>query len=203
MQLKQTKIYRFGSYLLSPIFNFLSEIGEKTKNKRLAVMWVIVLFFAVIVFSKYYFVAFSSKYSLGVDISNISSNDHILFSVHKKSLSYNDAKVGQYIMFNTDKMEPIIPKETSIIKKIVAKSGDHVQVVGLQMFINGQMVAKLRPQALERLHKTEADFQRDFIVSPNSVIILGSYERSFDSRYWGELQFRPNEKLNLATPMLF
>lgn len=203
MNLKQTKAYKFGAYVTSPIREFFQEILEKTKGKKVAVLWVIILFFAAIVLSKYYFVKFSDRYSLGVDLSNISSNDHILFKVHKKSLSYDQVLVGQYIMFHTNKMEPHIPSDMSIIKKVVGKEGDHVQVKGMEFFVNGKMMAVLRPEALEKINKTESDLQQDFIVSPNSVVVLGSYERSFDSRYWGELQFKPNEKINDAKPWLF
>lgn len=203
MNFKQSKAYKFGAYLTSPFSQFFREILEKTKGKRIAVLWVIILFFAAVVFSKYYFVKFSDNYSLGVDLSNISSNDHILFKVHKKSLSYDQVLIGQYIMFHTNKMEPHIPSSMSIIKKVVGKEGDHVQVKGMEFFVNGKMMAKLRPQALEKLHKTESELQKDFIVAPNAVVVLGSYEKSFDSRYWGELQFKPNEKINDAKPWLF
>ncbi|MCK4083694.1 signal peptidase I [Acinetobacter radioresistens] len=203
MNLKQSKAYRFGAYVTAPLVDFFREILEKTKGKRIAVLWVIILFFAVIVFSKYYFVKFSDQYSLGVDLSNVSSNDHILFQVHKKALTYDQVLVGQYIMFHTTKMEPHIPASMSIIKKVVAKEGDHIQVKGMEFFVNGKKMANLRSQALEKLNKTEAELQRDFIVSPNAVVVLGSYERSFDSRYWGELQFKPDEKINDAKPWLF
>lgn len=203
MSLKDTKAFKFGAYLMSPILQIFRDIQDKTKGKRIAFLWVIILFFAAIVFSKYYFVKFSDQYSLGVDLSNISSNDHILFKIHKKSLSYDQVLVGQYIMFHTNKMEPHIPQSMSIIKKVVGKEGDHIQVKGMEFFVNGKMMAKLRPQALEKLHQTEAQLQKDFIVPKNAVVVLGSYEKSFDSRYWGELQFKPNEQINDAKPWLF
>lgn len=203
MQIKQSKLIQFGINLLSPLINFFRELREKTKGKRIAVLWVIILFFAVIACSKYYFVKFSDKYSLGVDMSNVSSNDHILFKVYKKTLTYDQLQRGQYIMFRTSKMEPHVSSTTSIIKKVVGKEGDHVQVKGLTFYVNGKPMAKLRPQALEKLKKTEADMQMNFVVSPNAVVVLGSYERSFDSRYWGELKFRPNELINEAKPWLF
>jgi conjugal transfer pilin signal peptidase TrbI len=197
------KLPKFIYNIFKPFINFFKEINDNSSGKKILILWVIIAFFAVIVLSKTFFENFANNNTLGVDISNISSNDHIFFAVKKKSLDYDDVQIGQYIMFHTTKMEPHVSRNVAIIKKVVAKEGDHIQIKGLDFLVNGKKMASLRPQALEKLKTNEAEMQKEFIVSKNSVIVLGSYERSYDSRYWGELTFKEGEKVNNAKPILF
>lgn len=203
VNIKQTKIVQFIFHLISPVTGFFKEMYSATKGKTLAVLWVIALFFGVVVLTKYYFVVFANHYSLGVDMSNISSNDHIFFKVTKQSAGYDDLQKGQYIMFKTDKMEPFVSKDAAIIKKVVGLEGDHVQVKGLEVFVNGKKLGEMHVEALKKLNKTPKQLSRDYILPENTAFVMGSYERSFDSRYWDYLQFQDTDKLNIATPLWF
>ncbi|WP_436658757.1 signal peptidase I [Acinetobacter sp. P1(2025)] len=203
MDIKKSKFSLYLGMIFKNFTNFFGEIAKATKGKQLAVLWTIAIFFGFIVFFKYYFVAFSNKYSLGVDLSNISSNEHIFFSVKKNYISYDQLQRGQYIMFHTDKMEPHISRNVSIIKKVIGKQGDHVQVVGMDVLVNGKKYGQIHAEALVKLHKTEAEIQQDYIIPQNALFVMGSYERSYDSRYWGYLPIKQNVKINLATPILF
>lgn len=203
MKTKFNKPLLFVKHLFYQFKGFFSEIFSATKGKRLAVLWTIALFFGVIIITKYYFVVLSDKYAIGVDLSNISSNDHIFFSVEKNIVDYDHLQKNQFIMFKTDKMQPFVSKDVSIIKKVIGKSGDHVQVKGMDFYINGVKYGSMRQQALEKLGKIESQMQRDYILPPNTLFVMGSYERSFDSRYWGYLDVKKTDKLSIATPMLF
>lgn len=203
MNIKQTKSYLYVHHLLLQISGFFGEIHQATRGRRLAVLWVIALFFGVLIMSKYYFVVFANKHSLGVDMSNISSNDHIFFNVEKNAIGYDEVQRGQYIMFKTDKMMPHVSSDAAIIKKVIGKSGDHVQVKGMNVYVNGKQYGSIHPEALKKLHRSVAELQKDYYLPANTLFLMGSYERSFDSRYWGYLEVAKDQKLNLATPMLF
>ncbi|EPF6482956.1 signal peptidase I [Acinetobacter baumannii] len=200
---RQNKVYLFLAYLFMPLISFLRELFIACKGRRLTVLWIIAIFCFIYISSDYYVKKVKDNFGIAVDISNVSSNDHIFFKVNKGIKTYSELKVGEYISFSSSKLEPIVSSKSTIIKKVVAKQGDHIQIKGLELFINGVKRAELHPAALVKLKKTEAQMQADYIIPLNSVFVLGSYYRSFDSRYWGVLPIKENTKVDIATPILF
>lgn len=201
--IKQNIFIKFLAYIFMPSILFIKELFNACKGRRLTVLWIAAFFVFMYISSQYYVEKLQSKIGIAVDISNISSNDHIFFKVNKGVRTYSELNKGEYIAFNTDKLEPYISREYTVVKKVIGKEGDHIQIKNMSIFVNGKKYAELHPIILQKLNKTEKQMQTDYIVPKNSVFVLGSYERSYDSRYWGVLPVEPNKKLDIATPILF
>ncbi|EOZ8645334.1 signal peptidase I [Acinetobacter baumannii] len=201
--IKNNPVIKFMVSLVMPLLVFLKELFIACKGRRLTVLWMAALFSFIYISSQYYSEKFSSKFGIAVDISNISSNDHILFKVNKGIRDYKDLKKGEFIAFKTDKLEPFVSQDYTIIKKVIGKQGDRIQIVGMNVLVNGHKYAELNPIALNKINKTVSQMQTDYIVPENSLFVLGSYKRSYDSRYWGVLPIKRDTKLDIATPILF
>lgn len=201
--IKRNKVFLLVAYLFTPLFAFIKELFIACMGRRLTVLWIAAFFCFVYISSEYYVKKMQSHVGIAVDISNVSSNDHIFFKVNKGVKTYPEINVGDYISFSSTKLEPFVSRESTIVKKVVAKQGDHIQIKGLELFINGKKHAELHPAALAKLKKNVTQMQADYIVPKNALFVLGSYYRSFDSRYWGVLPIMENTKVDIATPVLF
>lgn len=201
--IKNNRFTQFLAYLFMPLISFIKELFIACKGRRLTVLWIAAFFAFIYISSEYYVHKLQSKIRIAVDISNISSNDHIFFKVNKGVRDYNDLKIGEFIAFKTDKLEPFISRDYTIIKKVIAKEGDRVQIKGMNVLVNGKKHAELHPIALQKINKTVGQMQTDYVVPKNSLFVLGSYERSYDSRYWGALPIDKKTKIDIATPILF
>lgn len=201
--IKQNKVVQFLAYLFMPLIYFIKDLFNACRGRRLTVLWIAAFFAFIYISSEYYIEKLQSKIGIAVDISNISSNDHIFFKVNKGVRDYNDLKVGEFIAFKTDKLEPFVSRDYTVIKKVIAKEGDRIQIKGMDVLVNGKKYAELHPIALQKINKTVGQMQTEYIVPKNSIFLLGSYKRSYDSRYWGVLPTENNKKLDIATPILF
>lgn len=201
--IKQNTVFKFLVHLFMPLIQFIKELFNACKGRRLTVLWIAAFFVFMYISSQYYVEKLQSKIGIAVDISNISSNDHIFFRVNKGIRDYKDIHKGEYIAFQTDKLEPFVSREYTIVKKVIGKQGDHVQIQGMNVYVNGKKYAELHPIPLKKINKTEMQMQTDYIIPENAIFVLGSYERSYDSRYWGVLPVDPKKKLDIATPILF
>ena len=186
-----------------PLISFIKELFNACRGRRLTVLWIAAFFAFIYISSEYYIEKLQSKIGIAVDISNISSNDHIFFKVNKGVRDYNDLKVGEFIAFKTDKLEPFVSRDYTVIKKVIAKEGNRIQIKGMDVLVNGKKYAELHPIALQKINKTVGQMQTEYIVPKNSIFLLGSYKRSYDSRYWGVLPTENNKKHDIATPILF
>lgn len=75
-------------------------------------------------------------------------------------------------------------KRDIILKMVAAVPGDHLQIQGDRILVNGREVT--RGLALVNVYRTSVKaLQRDEIVPPGKVFMLGLHPRSDDSRYWG------------------
>jgi len=68
-------------------------------------------------------------------------------------------------------------------KQLVAVEGDRITVKDARLYINRKYVADLT--LLDRLHAKKNDFDRDETVPKNQLFVMGTEDRSYDSRYWG------------------
>ncbi|NNH79196.1 signal peptidase I [Acinetobacter sp. ANC 5380] len=188
---------------LMPLVQFFGELIRGCKGRRLTILWIAAIFFAGYAGSEFYIKKLQEKIGFAIDISNISSNDHIFFKIDKKAKTYSQLNKGDYVAFSSDLLTPFVRKDATVVKKVVGMKGDHVQIVDGVVSINGEKLAVLLPDALIKLKKTKEQFNADFIIPDDKLFVLGSYERSYDSRYWGLLPMKKDEKIGIATPVLF
>ena len=101
---------------------------------------------------------------------------------------------GDYIAFNPPlkalegrgealKNEFLAPGLSAFAKQVIAVEGDRVTIKDGRLWINQNYVADLT--LLERLHAKKNTFDKDEVVPKNQLFVMGTEDRSYDSRYWG------------------
>lgn len=77
-------------------------------------------------------------------------------------------------------------KEQFILKEVVGVPGDRITIARGVVSINGQPVVSGFP--LARYYRKPADaFDRDEVIPPGKLFMIGTHPQSNDSRYWGYL----------------
>ena len=107
--------------------------------------------------------------------ANYTKGDYIAFMPPAKALEGRDEALQN---------EFRLPGLSSAFgKQLVGVEGDRITVRDGRLFINHQYVADLT--LLDRLHAKKNDFDRDETVPKSQLFVMGTEERSYDSRYWG------------------
>ena len=75
------------------------------------------------------------------------------------------------------------------LKQVAAVGGDHVTIRGGQILVNGKLVATGLPLS-GVYHRTPAQLERDDVVQPGRMFVIGTHPNSDDSRYWGDLDIK-------------
>lgn len=199
-KLKMMGVSLMFKLVIKPL-DFLYQIINATKGRKHAVMWCVMGFILICIAVKPLSDKLSENYAIGMDLSAVSSNDHVFFKIKKNEVTMADLKKDQYIAFTSPLLAPVVPKDQVIIKRIKGLPNDQVLVKNGVVFVNGEQVAEVHDRALKRFNKKRTDFDRELTVPENHVFVIGSYPRSYDSRYWG---FLPIEgKVDRAYPFLF
>lgn len=84
-----------------------------------------------------------------------------------------------------------------IAKEVAGLPGDHIVVKNDRAYVNGAFVGQLILNA--KLGRGPGGFDRDQIVPPGKVFLLGTLPRSYDSRYWGFLD--QSRLIGAVTPL--
>lgn len=129
-------------------------------------------------------------YRLGIDGQRLMGEpaclEETLF-VLKMRLEKMPAKGDHVVARMPDTGMPIGGKAgTRIIKIVAAVPGDHIQVKGTELYINGQLKDRLW-LAKSIPGKRPGDFDMDFTLQSKEFFLMGTTKESFDSRYWGKV----------------
>lgn len=79
---------------------------------------------------------------------------------------------------------------TRLLKRVRGVPGDAIAVRAGEVAINGEAVDRLRPEAMTRLGKVAADFERAYTLAGNQYFVMGETPSSYDSRYTGPIERR-------------
>ncbi len=100
-------------------------------------------------------------------------------------------------------MEPFYKKGTPAVKIMAGVPGDHVAVTEQGIAINGKHWGPLthvqRGEKLREMGRRLEEFLRDEEIPIGQFAMLGTYERSYDSRYWGYI--RHDQIIGRAVPL--
>lgn len=123
------------------------------------------------------------RFTVGIDAQNAACLPFRYFLIDKTD---KEIPTLGYVAFRVDhRVEPHFMAGDRFIKQIRGQAGDHVQVKNGRVFINSQFVAELDPHALDVLKRSASDFDRDLILQPQDIWVMGTSKDAFDSRYWG------------------
>ncbi len=99
-----------------------------------------------------------------------------------------DIKRGDLLVFRSKGALPIFPDGTFLFKFVAGTPGDHILIDRDQVYINGVRWGGLHAY-LRKADLPAGHFDRDFIVPPGELFMLGTEERTFDGRYWGTIKY--------------
>lgn len=187
-------------FIIAPV-DFLVQILNAVKKRPHAFMWAILGFLCLITLAKTGFNELNKHYSVGMDLSSVSSNDHVFFTIKKNESTINELKKGDYVAFDSTFLAPIIKKDMTIIKQVKGLPNDKILVKDGLVYVNGEKVAEIHSNAMKKLNKPKNGFDREEVVPENHIFVIGSHPRSYDSRYWGF--YKVEGKVGRAYPFLF
>lgn len=190
----------FFKFVIFPI-DFIVQIIKGIKTRPHAFMWTILIFLSVLTFAKLGFSELNKHYSVGMDLSAVSSNEHVFFTIKKKESLISDLKKDDYVAFDSDFLAPVVKEGMTVIKQIKGLPNDKILVKDGKVYVNQELVAEIHENAMKKLNKPKNGFDREEVVPANHIFVIGSHPRSYDSRYWGF--YKVEGKISRAYPFLF
>lgn len=110
---------------------------------------------------------------------------HLALLVHRPPVA---VKHGDLVFFKPEGALAYIKQEFAL-KIAVGVPGDRLRIHNQVVSINGVEVARGFP--LTTLYRREvATFERDEVIPPGKLFLVGTHPRSDDSRYWGYMDLK-------------
>lgn len=140
----------------------------------------------VIVLSACLTFAFSANFGLFLDTQHISSTQWRLYF---KYPLLSPLERGDLINFTAHEQVFFGKGEGSqVAKYIVGVPGDKIESVSGHVYLNGVETAELNPDFFRVFNHNPKEFEKKYQLNDGEYFVLGTSERSFDSRYWGPIK---------------
>lgn len=91
---------------------------------------------------------------------------------------------GEYAAFRAGRLHPEADPDRIFVKRIEAVAGDRVRVADGEVFVRGQRMGSVERGA-EVFGAEPGTYARDLTLAADQYWMMGSNDRSFDSRYFG------------------
>jgi len=177
---------------------FLMSFAERWCKHRQRIWLLIICWFPALWLFSYLVSEFTLKnYRIGADFG-LSADGHpqpkcLPWTLYLMRLHADYGK-GDYIAFMPPpkalegrgealKNEFRVPGLSAFAKQVIAVEGDQITIKNGRLSINQSYVADLT--LLGRLHAQQNAYDRNEVVPQNQLFVMGTEERSYDSRYWG------------------
>ncbi|NDJ27688.1 S26 family signal peptidase [Campylobacter sp. MIT 12-8780] len=102
--------------------------------------------------------------------------------IYRKDFENRELK-DKLIYFLLPKDTPYFTKFSNFAKYVRCKDGDMLSVKGLEYFCNGKLIGVAKTK--DKNGKEVKPFVFDGIIPQGKYFVMGTHERSYDSRYWG------------------
>lgn len=97
--------------------------------------------------------------------------------------------VGRWVAFRAARMVPPFEDGMTVVKKLIAGPGDHVQLTLDKLTVNGRLISVNEFTRIGVEAGTPVDLQPiDVVLGPQQYFAVGTHPRSYDSRFWGILE---------------
>lgn len=131
---------------------------------------------------------FNKHYSLDRDFQDEKSLNYTWYLVKKEKPLKSEMKVGNLYAFYLDKEHK--DKDHRFVKELVAKSGDTIEINRQnEIKVNGKVVRNDGLYHARNLKMTEEQMYGTMTLKDNEFYFLGTTIKSFDSRYFGAIDY--------------
>lgn len=122
---------------------------------------------------------------IGLDPQTVTSTGYRWYLVFRHSMP---TSAGQYVAFHVDaRVEPRFHVGEVFLKRISCMYPCHVEETVDRLALNGTSVPPLNLEVVAKLGHRPEDYVSTRDLLPGQMFVTGSYPRSFDSRYWGDV----------------
>ena len=156
----------------------LKGLKEKLQNNKRSVITFFILI--SILFS---FKAFYNKLPSRFIISSDTSLPNRFWFI--KPYERGQIKVGDYVIFRIffNYKNRWDPKKDVFLKMVACVPGQRLLIKEMKVYCDGKMLGKIREKDSEG--DPVKHFEYDGIVPEGKYFVMGTHERSYDSRYFG------------------
>jgi len=123
--------------------------------------------------------AIGTQYGLGVIVTKSLDKD---FFIYTKDWHNKIAK-GEIVYFNLPIETPYYKKASKFGKIIMCEGGDKLSTQGLDYYCNNKFIGTAK--TTDKNGKPVSPFIYNGEIPQGSFFVMGTHERSYDSRYWG------------------
>jgi conjugal transfer pilin signal peptidase TrbI len=140
---------------------------------------------------------FNEKFGVFLDTSEMRCMPEVLFVGYPRGQALGRGDVVSYRATSRDMLDLFTGQR--LAKIVRAVPGDYVLSNKDGVFVNGVFQGARNPVSLQKIEdKGKRVIDVDRMIEPGEVFVMGTLERSFDSRYWGVLPESSVDRLLLA-----
>lgn len=108
-------------------------------------------------------------------------------------------ELGELVVFKAERASPIIPEGQYVVKFVQGMPGELVLIKDGNVSIQGRQISPIPLQQAEYFEKELKEFDAEYLIPDNSFFAMGTHARSYDSRYWGPVNF--DQVVGVAYPV--
>lgn len=169
---------------MNKIKDFFANFDENYDRAKLIKVLRIISLGLILFVAAYILVGFSIKfYGIGV-VQTQSINARVI--IYERSVERADLK-NKLIFFLLPKQTPYFAKHSNFAKYVRCEGGDILSVKGLQYFCNDELIGVAKTE--DKNGKRVEHFVFNGQIPYGQYFVMGTHERSYDSRYWGFVDY--------------
>ena len=140
---------------------------------------------ALVVFAVLYSLVLFAKKDFGIGVIRTPSIDASVI-IYDKSVDKSGLK-NKIVFFLSPKQTPYFPQYSNFAKYVRCEGGDKLSVKGLDYFCNGKLIGTAK--TTDKNGKSVKPFVYEGLIPDGQYFVMGTHERSYDSRYWGFVDY--------------
>lgn len=155
----------------------ISSESDKKENIRDILLLVAVILFVLLSFG---FIFFKDNYGIGI-IKSPSVDKSIL--LYKRHFNNEDLQKDRLVFFLMPVESIYFKKDSKFGKYIRCKEGEVLTIKNLDYFCEGKFIGSAKTK--DKDGRDIKTFVFNGVIPKDKFFVMGTHERSFDSRYWG------------------
>lgn len=160
---------------------FFQNIRENEEDKAKLIRALRAVSFGLIVFVVLYSAVTFIAELYGIGVIQTQSIDKSVI-IYEKDFKESGLK-GKIVFFLLPQKTPYFPQYSNFAKYVRCEGGDKLSVRGLEYFCNDELIGTAKTK--DKNGKSVTPFVYEGLIPEGQYFVMGTHERSYDSRYWG------------------